>query len=197
MKLNSHRLSVTAGLLLAGMLPLTGCTTALKHAYYELRGAKGDIEFIQVVPTHVVESCGGVRFTPVESTIGPRLCPTELRAAYDRYAKRLESDLRERFTTGGPTLELASEMLYFHGKGLFGEAQLLVRVRFTEGGQHVGDALVVVGSKAFRESGKGALAQTAVETVGKFLTEGEKERAKREEESSRRRAEGDNPKKDD
>lgn len=181
MKMSSHRLFVAGLLLLTGMLPLTGCTTALKHAYYELRGAKGDIEFIQTPTAAELEACQGLRLSAVESTIGPKLCPPKLRVAYDRHARQLVSDLREEFPGGEPTLELGSEILYFHPKGLFGKAELIVRVRFVESGREIGDALVVVGSKAFRAGGANALADTAVSTLEKFLREGEKRDSDRDE----------------
>ena len=155
--------------LVAAVLPLTGCMTGLKHAFYEVRGARGKVEFVQDVSPAELERYESIHFEPVASTVGPRLCPAHVRAAYDRHARELARELRERFPGGEPVLTISSEILYFQSKGLFGDAQLLTRVRFTGSGQLVGDALVVVGSKSFREGGADALAETAVDTMGKLL----------------------------
>jgi hypothetical protein len=162
---------LAAWLLVAGLWPTTGCFSVVTRAYYELRGAKGTINFVEPMAVSVPDQCKSIHFEPATTTVGPRLCPPEVQAAYDRDARQLVQDLRQLFPGGAPTLEVSSEIMYFQKKGLFGDAELLVRVRFAEDRQPVGDALVVAGSKAFREGGAAALAEASIKTLGKFLRE--------------------------
>ena len=156
-------------LLVAGLTLSAGCTTAAKRAYYEIRGAKGEIRLIDDLTREEFAGYQSLRFEPATTTIGPKLCPRTLRQAYDHYAHRLVDDLREDFPGGEPALAISTDVLYFQKKGLLGAAQLLCRVRFRENDRVVGDALVNVASKGFREGAADDLAETAVETIGKFL----------------------------
>ena len=97
------------------------------------------------------------------------LCPPRLRSEYDRAARELEAELREDYPGGEPTLNIASEILYFHEKGIMSGAECLCRVRFDRAGMQVADAIVRSESKSFREGGSGALAEACVEAIGKFL----------------------------
>ena len=166
---------LAGGLLLAAtLLPVTGCGTAAKQAFYELRGAKGTIEFIHELPGEQLDRYGSVRFEPATSDIGVVLCPPGLRARYDECTRELSEELRELFPGGEPTLTILTEILFFKSKGLLGDASFLSRVRFKEQEQLVGDALVVVGSKSFRKGGTDAMAETGVRTIGKFLRSGKR-----------------------
>ena len=156
-------------LLVLGLSLATGCTTAVKRAYYEVRGAKGEFDFIQAPTSGAFDSCQSVRFEPAMTTIGSQLCPHSLCQAYDRHAAEFVNELQSQYPGGGPALAISSEILFFQKKGLFGAAQLLCRVRFTVDGHMTADALVNVGSKGFREGGTDALTETAVETIGKIL----------------------------
>jgi len=164
---------VIAGVLLTvGVLPLSGCLSAVKHGFYEVRGAKGAIQFVERLVPGDLERYRSVRFEPATTTIGPKLCPPEVITAYDRAALQWCADMRDRFPGREPALRIATDVVYFQRKGLFGDAQLLARLKFTEAERPVGDALVVVGSKAFREGSGEALAETAIKTIGKYLRDG-------------------------
>jgi hypothetical protein len=167
-----QRECIACVVLVAALAPLTGCFSVVTRGYYEVRGAKGTIEFIERLAPGDLARYRSVRFEPATTTIGSKLCPSEVRTAYDRSARNLPLQLRERFPGGDPTLDIATEVLFFQKKGLFGDAQLLSRVKFKEQDRLVGDAIVVVGSKAFREGDANALAETAVKTLGKFLEKG-------------------------
>ena len=159
----------------AALLTTTGCTTAAKQAFHEVLGARGEIKFIDEPSPEELDQYQSLRFEPAQTTIGPRLCPPALQRSYDAYADKLVLDLRDRFPGGEPMLTISTEILYFQEKGLFGAAQLLTRLKFTGGDRPVGDAIVVVGSKAFRAGSAGALTEASVETIGEFLKAGSPE----------------------
>lgn len=163
-----------AGLLsICVLFAASGCGvgTAAKMAYYELRGAKGSLKFIQGAEAAELERFQSVEFSPATTTIGPELCPPRLRAAYDTSAAQLKERLAECYPGGAPVLTVASDVMYFQEKGLMSGAECLTRVRFTESGRLIADALVRVESKAFRQGGASAMAETSVKTIGKFLEE--------------------------
>ena len=173
---------------LAAALSLSGCTTMAKQAFYEFRGAKGSIHFIQPgVEPELFTRFRAVRFEPVTTSIGPYLCPPKLRGEYDDAARELETKLKEYYPGGEPGLTVSGEILYFQRKGIMSGAECLSRVRFTEDGDLVADAIVHVESKSFREGGTSALAETSVQTVGKLLKQAQ---APEEEDADEQQAEG-------
>ena len=151
------------------LAPLSGCTTALKQAYYEIRGAKSKIIPAADWNEDALLKYHSVSFEPATTTVGDRICPLKLRHAWDRHAAELASDLREFYTGGDPGLRVASEILYFQKKGLLSGSQCLTRVKMREGEQLVVDAIVRTESKSFREGGEDALAESNVKALGKFL----------------------------
>lgn len=160
-------------LLACSALWTTGCTTAAKQAFHELRGAKADILFVDKTPQSELDRYQSVELTPVTTTLGDRLCPSSLRRAYDRCARELSGELEDVYTGDEPGLTIDSEIEFFQSKGLLSGALLLVRVKMHAEDRLVGDALVVAESKSFREGGGHDLAEVAVETLGEYLKRGE------------------------
>ena len=156
-------LSLTAGMFAAG-----GCTTVARHAFYELRGATGTIRWIEEIKPVQIEPCKSLNFAPATTTIGPKLCPPELLAEYDRAARELQRTA-PGFEGEPPTLNINTEILYFQTKGILHGALLLARLTFSDQDRPIGSAIIYVESKSFREGSTGDLAETAVKTVGKFL----------------------------
>jgi hypothetical protein len=171
---------------IALLVLLSGCTTALKQAYYEIRGAKSKIIPVRDLQENALLECRSFRFEPVTTTVGDRICPPELRHAWDRHAAELASELREFYPGGDPGLLIASEILYFQKKGLLSGSQCLTRVKMREGERLIVDAIVRTESKSFREGGEDALAESNVKALGKFLkARGLEKEAKDEEEEEK------------
>lgn len=185
----TQRVEVAACVLLAvALAPLTGCspTSLILPVFYELRGARGQIDFVRDIPPAELERFRSVRFEPASTSVGTRLTPPELLRSYDSAARTLEQgELRGKYPGGEPTLAVATEFLYFKSKGLFGEAEVLARMRFNHGERMVGDAIVRVGSRSFHKGGTQALADATAKTVGKYLMTGAEEEEKREERRKR------------
>jgi hypothetical protein len=160
---------LAAVLVLAALLPLSGCTTAAKHAFYEVRGAQGSMLYIDDLDADELRPCQSVRFEPATTTIGSRLCPPAFLHEYDRAAQAMTEKLRDQFPGGPPVLTITGDVLYFQKKGLLSGAQSLVRTRFTVDGRLLADAIVRVESRAFREGDHAALAEETIDTIGKAL----------------------------
>ncbi len=154
---------------LIALLSLSGCTTAAKHAFYEVRGAQGSMLYINELQADDVRACQSVRFEPATTTIGPRLCPPAFQHEYDRAAQALTTELYGSFPGGPLALTISSDVLYFQKKGLLSGAQSLVRTRFSVDGRLLADAIVRVESRAFREGDHVALAEETIDTIGKTL----------------------------
>jgi len=187
--MNCSRRAAWAVLPILLLVSLSGCTTALKQAYYEARGAKSKIIPVTDLEQDALLKYRSVRFEPATTTVGDRICPLELRRSYDRHTTELASELREFYPGGDPGLRVASEILYFQKKGLLSGSQCLTRVQMREGEQLVVDAIVRTESKSFREGGEDALAESNVKALGKFLKNRgleEKEEDEDKEEKGRR-----------
>lgn len=156
------------------LTPLVGCGTLAKQAYYEARGAQGELFFVRAIGTHELARFQSVSFEPLESTLGPELCPADLRAAYDQNAQDFDAQLKQWYPGGEPALNVESEALYFQKKGLLSGAQFLTRVRMKENEQVVADMVVKVESRAFRKGDEKALAKASVQELARFLTEQKK-----------------------
>jgi len=166
------------------LISSAGCSHIIKPAYYELRGAKGTIYWVEEPPVSSLDEFRSVYFEPLSTTLGARLCPPELLEEYNRTARVYEAKL-ENYPGGSPTLSVGGDVVYFQNKGLLSAALLLMRFKLTADGRQVGDGVLRVESKSFREGDIGDLAETAVETLSKYLDE---EKMPRDDDPERRRA---------
>ena len=159
-------------LVLAGLLPLAGCsaTDVILPAYYELRGAKGTIQWIEEPPVGSLDRIQSVYFEPLSNSLGRKLCPPRLVQDFDRSAARYERSLKGH-SSDGASIKVAGDVVYFQNKGLLSGALLLVRVKVTAEDRQLGDGLLRVESKSFREGSTGDLAEAAVSTLAKYLTQ--------------------------
>ena len=163
-----------AFVLLAGnALWMTGCATAAKQALHEVLGARGEVLLVTEVSETALAEVQSLRFAPVATTLGHKLCPSAVIHAYDKYATRLGEELKDEYPGGSPALMIDGEILYFREKGILGSAQCLTRVKMHTDDRLVVDALVNAQSKSFREGGAKDLAKASVEALGKFLKEQE------------------------
>lgn len=159
-------------LLAAAFAPLAGCTTVLKQAYYEVRGAKARVVMVEDRDPALLEGVKSVRFEPATTLIGPKITPPALLRAYDAAVQRVAGDLRKEAYPGGePALTVRSDMIYAQTKGLMSGALCLTRVRMTADDGGALDVLVKAESKSFRAGGEDDLASAAAEALGRFLRE--------------------------
>lgn len=156
--------------LLAPMLLLTGCFTVAKQAYYEVRGAQGEVLVIAQPDAAALARAGSLTFTPATTTVGPDLCPGTLLRAYDQSANQLAARLQPQYPGGEPQLAVTSDVQYFQKKGLLSGGLLLARVHMTVANQLAVDALVKAESRSFLVGGEADLARAAVVALGEFLT---------------------------
>lgn len=171
-----HARSSSLLLLVVTLVPLSGCMRAAKQAYYELRGAKAEVKLVQDVDDAVLRSYQQIVFQPATTTAGEKICPPSLLSKYDSNAREQLRDISGEFPGGSPTLQIATEILYFQEKGIFSSAECLVRVRGRDNGKLVFDAIVKAESKAFTSGGESALTGACAKAVCRYL---EKRRKKR------------------
>lgn len=154
------------------LLSSSGCspTDVILPAYYELRGAKGTIQWIDEPAVGSLDAFRSVYFEPLSTSLGRRLCPPRLAQDYNQTARAYEASLKN-YPGGSPTVKVAGDVVYFQNKGLVSGALLLVRVKLIADDRQIGDGVLRVESKSFREGDIGDLAETAVKTVAKFLNE--------------------------
>jgi hypothetical protein len=136
----------TAAGLFAIVLSSSGCMTAVKTAYYEVRGAK-----VKVVPadtsvsrTQIMERFApydSFTFQPARTTLGSHLCPRKVLNSFDTTAAALPAELTEQYPGGGRGLTISSDVQFFESKGLLGSALMFTRVNFRDAGSTVLDAL--------------------------------------------------------
>ncbi|MCB9849456.1 MAG: hypothetical protein H6817_01985 [Phycisphaerales bacterium] len=167
----------------AMLLSQVGCGTAIKTAYYEVRGAKvkvvpatSDVQRAQIMDRFAPYK--SFSFQPCTTTLGSHICPPKVINSYDAAASALPGELTDQYPGDGPALTITSDVQFFEPKGLLGAALMFTRVNFIADGNTVLDALVVTKSRSFREGGRGALAEETVKGIGKFLVSaktGEKE----------------------
>lgn len=181
--MNRARLAASAALSVALLLALSGCSRAIKQAYYEFRGAKSEIILISDFDQDPLGPYRSVRFEPVTTTVGDKICPPRLRRYYDQHARELLADLRAFYPGGDPALRIASEILYFQHKGLLSGAECLTRVRMHDDADQrlVLDAIVRTESKSFRAGDESALAESNVKAIGKLLKKRKLEEEEEEE----------------
>lgn len=173
-----HARSSSLLLLAVALVPLSGCMRAASQAYYELRGAKAEVKLVQDIDDVLLRSYQQIVFQPATTTAGQDICPSSLLSKYDRNAREQLRDVSGEFPGGSPSLEIASEILYFQEKGIFSSAECLVRIRGRDGGKLVLDAIVKAESKAFTSGGESALSGACAKAVCRFLEERKKKRTK-------------------
>ena len=164
----------SSGLLgLLALLFLTGCSSAAKQAFSELRGARGKVLLNQKLPASALRDFNDIQFNPATTTLGPMLCDARVPGLYDASARQVEQNLRAEFPAmfpgGAPQLVIGSEILYIRTKDLRSHAQFLVRVQMRGQGRLIVDALLNVQSKAFRDGDEEAMVEAALETIEEFL----------------------------
>ncbi len=166
-----------AGLVLS-LLPTTGCFTVMRQAISEVRGAKADVLVISggaegAAHTHLV------RLESTTTTVGPPIVPAGLVGSYTHRAEELFATLADVQPESGPTLSVASDVLYFSERGLLGTALALTRVRMRQESQLLADVLVRAESSSFREGDEKAVAEASVKALIKYLR-GKDDGAKRD-----------------
>jgi hypothetical protein len=160
---------VSPWLIVASLLPLTGCFTLAKQAYNEARGAQGEVLPISNIKDRALAEYKTIEFTPATTTVGSRICPPEVLHAYDRAARALQSRLKPLFPGGEPALKADSDVIYVQTKGILGGALMLTRIRLHAADELVIDALVRAESESFRAGGENDLAQASASALERFL----------------------------
>ena len=151
------------------LLGSTGCTTVLKQAYYEVRGAQGELRFIDQPMPSEIRQCNSVNIEPATTDLGPVMCPPELQEAYVDAAHAALTAEDTLWPGGEPAMTVSGRIVYFQKKGILSASQLITRIKFETGGREVGDALLVVESKSFRKGDEKAIAEAGVQTLMKYL----------------------------
>ncbi|MBK8914270.1 MAG: hypothetical protein IPM64_06645 [Phycisphaerales bacterium] len=151
--------------LLVALLPATGCMTAAKQAYFEMRGAQGEVLLLTEPAVADSHSFGGVFFLPATTTVSDRVVPPELLTAFNRRASRIVEDIEAAYVPGEKRLSIATDVTYFQSKGLFSPAMLLARVYLRDADRLVQDTIVKVESKAFRAGDEKDLADAALNAI--------------------------------
>ena len=157
--------------LAAVCLTQIGCMSAVKQAYYELRGARANVLLNELVPPSALEPFDSVRFEPATTSLTARLVPRKLLTEYDRFAANAPAQLADCYPGGTRTLVVASDVFYFQEKGLLSPAMMLTRVHLRDGGRVIADTIVRVESKSFRDGGEDDIAEAAIRGLSKFLRE--------------------------
>lgn len=158
--------------LVAALAPLTGCMTAIKQAIREVKGAGGDVFLNADLPLDVIERYDSVRFELSTSDVSDKIVPRGVLSAYDASAQEFTRDrLSKVFTGGSPELRVRATMIYFQSKGVLSAAELLSRVRATDGEKLIFDAIIRAESDAFSAGGESALARANCAALVAFLEE--------------------------
>lgn len=154
---------------LAGLLSTTGCVSAVKQAYYEVKGAQGDVRPNIAIGDLALSSYNAITVDPVKTTLAGKLCPTEVVRAMDAAMRGMKEDLNADFSGDGKSLRLSTEIYYFQKKGILSGGMLVVRLYALEDDRTVADALVLGETNSFRERGEEDLAQAATGAIAEFL----------------------------
>lgn len=168
--LRATRIGLAIGLVVLSTA-LTGCTTILKQAYYEISGAGAEIKLNEDMSDRTLLNFKGVKFMPLERAVSERIVPVTFVQAFDHTAAEILVDLKKDYPGGEPGLTVKSEVIYFQKKGLLSSALALTRVRIFAADKQVIDAMVLAETRAFREgSGDESLAKATVSAVAKMLS---------------------------
>lgn len=165
------RKDAVLGLLGLSALASSGCTTALKQGYYELRGAQAEMLFVNEPGRGALDRFNGFTMAPATTDLSTRLCPPAVRSAYDRFGRRLAQQLNDRVGGGEPRLSIETQVLYYQEKGLLGAGQFLTRVRMRDGGRLIVDTLVNTRTKSFRDGAADDMAEASVVELGQWIAE--------------------------
>jgi hypothetical protein len=152
------------------VLPLVGCTTAAKQAFYEVRGAEAEVLLNQALDEDALRPYQAVHFDQPTSPFTSRICPPSLLRKYYDCCRDLQAELIEDYPGGEPALRVSSEILFFQEKGLLGSAMCLTHVQMRDQDRLMADYIVLAESKSFRKGGESAMAKASAKAVGKFLT---------------------------
>ena len=155
--------------ILSGLVSTTGCMTAVKQAYYEVKGAQGDVRPNSTISETALSTYDSLSVDPVKTTLAGKLCPAEVVRATDTAMRAMKEDLNEDFSGSGKKLRLATEIYYFQKKGVLSGGMLVIRLYGYEDDRTVLDALVLGETNSFREGGEKDLAEAATYSIGEFL----------------------------
>ena len=170
MQHSSNRLIRWSSLLLLGSLPaLTGCLSAAAQAYYEIRGAGGEVKPIDAPAAESLAAFNSVEFAPATSRLPAKFIPSPLIRAYDDACREMGEKLVAHMAGGPPALRVESEIVFFQEKGLLSSALMLDRVRLFDGSRQIGDLLVQTESRSFRAGDEKPLAQASVRALIDYL----------------------------
>ena len=163
------RSQIAASSALLLVLPLVGCTTAAKQAFYEVRGAEAKVLLARALDEDALLAYQAVHFEQPTSPFAPRICTPSLLRKYNDSCRDLQPELIGEYPGGEPALRISSEILFFQEKGLLGSAMCLTRVQMRDQDRLVVDSIVLAESESFREGGETAMAQASAKAIGKFL----------------------------
>jgi hypothetical protein len=150
------------------LVPLSGCLSVVRQGIAEARGAQGELLLIE--GSAVARSRHrSVVFQPADTSVGRRICPPELLAAYDQAARDMQNELAPVDSGGEPRWTVSSDLLYFRTKGLLGTAQLLARVQVRSEERLLIDGLLLAESSAFSAGDEHALSRAALRALGRAL----------------------------
>lgn len=161
--------------LLAALAPTqAGCLSLLKQGVHEVRGAQAELRWVSAMPSGSFDRFRSVELELSTTTAAP-ICTPRLLDAYNEALSSLARELQDVYPGGEPSLRVSSELQFFQGKGLLSGGMCIARVRMRDGGQQIGDALIVGETSSFRAGGEGSLAEACVEELGKVLRKRRKE----------------------
>ncbi|MGE3181526.1 MAG: hypothetical protein AB7N71_07845 [Phycisphaerae bacterium] len=142
-----------------------GCSTAVKQAFYEVRGAKGEFVSQRGTRPATLDSYQSIQFRNAHSDIGGRIVPSHLLATYDAAAAATQTQL----SGSGNPVEVDTNILYYEGKGLLGSAFLLAHIKMYGNGSVLDEGLIKVVSKSFRAGDPEDMATEATETIAEYI----------------------------
>ncbi len=177
------------------LVPATGCSSAIKQAIREVRGATAEVKPVTTPDALEIQKYRELVFAAPTTTLSEDLCPPKLFTGFDEAIRDedLVKSLAESFPGGEPRLRVSSEIQYFQSKGLMSSGLMLARVRMEgEGGRLVLDAVVKTESGAFTRGAEGALSAGMVRGIVKYLAKF-KDRADARHEPESRQAAGEEP----
>ncbi|MCG3128905.1 MAG: hypothetical protein CHACPFDD_03801 [Phycisphaerae bacterium] len=169
---------MTAFFVLLTPLAAGGCTTVIKQAYYEVRGAHGKVNLVNDVEAATLLPYVSLKFEPATTTLGEKLCPPVVLEEFDRAGDAASLAVTEELPGGAPGLTVATEVVYFKKKGLFSGAQCLARVKARDAARLVLDAVVEVESRAFRAGDEDDLAEASVKALADYVSKQKKKARK-------------------
>lgn len=165
---------IIATLMAGTLLTQAGCLSLIKQGVQEVRGAQAELRWVSAMPSGSFDRFRSVELEPSTTTAAP-ICTPRLLDAYNEALTALARELERVYPGGEPRLRVSSELQFFQGKGLLSGGMCIARVRMHDGGQQVGDALIVGETSSFRAGGEGSLAEACVEELGKTLGKRRKE----------------------